>query len=127
VVASWFKFVDAERHGFGVLEVTGDHVHQDFFFISDRTDPQATLVDGPSFRSLAGSDKLTPAAQLGPRPAPTVTAPPTTVTPPTTAGGGSIPATGRAVPVGAAAGAVAVGLAAAAAARRTAPPSEEHT
>ena len=126
VAAPWYKHVDLERHGFGVLEITPAHVHHDWSYVNDRTDPNATLVDGPSFRSPAGSNRLVPAGRLGPRPVPVVEAPPA----PTAAVGGGIdvlPATGGSVPLAAAAVATTAGLAARALARRgSAPPPPEH-
>src|SRR5690606_27481189 len=32
----WFKYVDPNRHGFGVFEVTGDAAQYDWLYISDR-------------------------------------------------------------------------------------------
>lgn len=64
----WFKYVDPDRHGYGVLEVTADAAHFDWWYISDRTDPQATATVGPSWRTPAGTNRLQPAGPLGARP-----------------------------------------------------------
>ena len=66
-VGPWFKYLDPDRHGFGVFEVTPAAAQYDWYFISDRTDPQATVSDGPSWRTPAGTNKLEPASRLGPR------------------------------------------------------------
>lgn len=127
----WFKYVDAERHGFGVLDATATQAQFQWFYVSDRSDPEATLVDGPSFATLSGSDKLAAAGPLGPR----VRA---TATPGSVPGSpsvldqevlgraaenptrdGRLPATGGAVPLAAAAVAAAAGLVGRAAARAT--------
>jgi len=54
----WFKYLDADRHGFGVLEVTADDVRYDWWYVSDRTDPQATAEPAAAWRSPAGSNRL---------------------------------------------------------------------
>jgi alkaline phosphatase D len=66
-VGPWFKYLDPDRHGYGVFEVTPDAAQYDWYFISDRTDPRATVSDGPSWRTPAGTNKLEPADRLGPR------------------------------------------------------------
>jgi alkaline phosphatase D len=131
VAGPWFKYVDPDRHGFGVLDVTAERVQFEWSYLSDRSDPEATVAAGPSFASPAGSNRLVPAGPLGPRP----TAPPAPEgaggqDPPSAAPNGSsmppppaartLPATGgagdRAAAVAAAVGAAA--LAGRAAARR---------
>ena len=124
-VAPWFKYVDVERQGFGVFEVTADHAHHDWFYVSDRTDPNATAVDGPSFRSVAGSNKIVAAAKLGPRPAVAAAAPAAPASPAATPPIATLPATGRTLPLGAAAAAATAGLALVAARRATAPEETE--
>ncbi|MDQ2648215.1 MAG: alkaline phosphatase D family protein, partial [Actinomycetota bacterium] len=54
--APWFAYLDAERHGFGVLEVTPAQVEHQWFYVTDRLDAAAGLVPGPAFRSPAGSN-----------------------------------------------------------------------
>jgi alkaline phosphatase D len=120
----WFKYLDGDRHGFGVFEVTPAAAQFDWFYVSDRTDRHATLVTGPSFRSPVGSNKLEAATALGPRPRPTTPeagptpAPTSAPTPAADADGHRLPATGGAAPTAAAALAAAAGLGLAAAARR---------
>src|SRR5690606_33741858 len=111
----------------------------DWFHVVDRTDPESGIVDGPSWRSPAGTNKLEPAGRLGRRaepeappaavpvapavpPAPVEEAAPVAASP-----SGRLPATGRGVPLALAAGATAAGVAAATAARaaRPEPPTVE--
>src|SRR3546814_826063 len=66
--APWFKYLDAERQGFGVFEVTPEAAQYDWFYVSDRRDPKATAIAGPSWRSPSGTNRLEAAAPLGPRP-----------------------------------------------------------
>lgn len=111
----WFKYLDAERHGFGVFDLTPAQAQFQWFYVSDRTDPEATLVDGVSYLSPAGSNKLLVAEPLGPRGGPGPTPVPEPVAPPAPSpppdGGVGLPATGAAIPVVAATAAAAAGLA----------------
>lgn len=126
----WFKYLDPDRHGFGVFEVTGDAAQFDWLYISDRTDPAATIVAGPSWRSPAGTNRLEETTALGARTDRAAVGPgagdgPPTPTPvavaaapaPVAATTGRLPATGGTIPVGLAALGVAGGLMAARAAR----------
>jgi alkaline phosphatase D len=99
VANPWIKELEAARQGFGVFEVDAERAQFDWFYVSDRTDPNATLVPGSSWRSLLGSRTLERTSPLGPRvrtggvpagPSQTTTA--TTSAP--TPGAGQIPATG---------------------------------
>ncbi|MFP5219051.1 MAG: alkaline phosphatase D family protein, partial [Actinomycetes bacterium] len=56
------RYLDGIGHGFSVLDVTPDRVQSDFWFISDRTDPQASLVFASAWQSMAGSRQVTQAA-----------------------------------------------------------------
>ncbi len=123
----WFKYLDAERQGFGVFEVTADAAQYDWYHLVDRTDPQSAAIDGPSWRTLAGTNKLEQTSRLGPRGS--ATAPPAVVPASESSAPGAavaaagtdrLPATGAAVPAAVAAGTAAAGLAAAALARRAA-------
>lgn len=126
VAGPWFKYVDGDRHGFGVFDVTPEAVQYDWLYISDRADPRATLHQGPSWRSPAGSNKLVAASPLGARTAlqPDATEPPPGPTPPAVERapsadvvGGQLPATGGSVPLVAAAAAAVGGAVAARVAR----------
>jgi alkaline phosphatase D len=74
-VGPWFKYLEPDRHGFGVFEVTPAAAQYDWHFISDRTDPNATVEAGPSWRSPAGSNRVVAAPPLGPRAAVTAASP----------------------------------------------------
>jgi alkaline phosphatase D len=125
----WFKYLDPDLHGFGVFEVSREAAQFDWLYISDRTDPAATVVAGPSWRSPAGTNRLEETTALGPRAdrapsdpgTPEAPAAPAPATDPMTAapatGAGRLPATGGTIPVGLAALGVAGGLMAARAAR----------
>lgn len=118
----WFKYLDAERQGYGVFEVTAEHVQYDWHHVSDRTDPAATSSYSASWRSRAGTNKLEPARQLGARAAArdqlVTSRTPFTPRDPAAAGASALPATGvdLATPatIAAAASIAAVGLRAAA-------------
>jgi alkaline phosphatase D len=66
--APWFAYLDAERHGFGVLEVTPAAVQHQWFYVTDRLDPLAGLVPGPAFSSPTGSNRLAASGGLADRP-----------------------------------------------------------
>lgn len=66
-VGPWIKYLDAVQHGFGVFEVTDEAAQYDWHYISDRLDPDATLVAGASWRSFAGTNRLERTTVLGPR------------------------------------------------------------
>lgn len=115
----WIKYLDGIGHGFAVLDVTPARVQSDFFFVSDRVDPAATLTFASAWQSVRGSRRITQAAApvgarsdspglvravaLTPEPAALPTVPLTAIAPATS--GQTLPATGAAVPasVGAAA------------------------
>lgn len=125
-IGSWFKYFDGAYQGFGVFEVAPEAAQYDWFYVSDRRDPEATLVPGPSWRTPVGTNRLEAASALGPRPlyAPAPEAAPLPVGAPPTAPPGAapdsiatLPDTGGEVPLALAALAAAVGLVAARAAR----------
>ncbi len=49
------RYLDGVFHGFGVLDVTPEAVQCDFWGISDREDPAATVAFQTSWRSLSGT------------------------------------------------------------------------
>ena len=62
------RYLDGIGHGFAVLDVTPERVQTDFFFISERTDPGATLAFETAFQSVQGSRQITAAqGPVGPR------------------------------------------------------------
>jgi len=105
--------------------VTAAAAQFDWHHISDRTDPQATVAAGPSWRSPAGTNRLEPAQPLAARadravpatatsPAAPAAAP---AAPAPAASPAALPATGTSVPLALAAVAAAGGLVAARIAR----------
>jgi alkaline phosphatase D len=134
----WFKYLDPDRHGFGVLDVAADAVRFDWWHISDRTDPAATVALGASWLTRAGTDRLErvagpalqgPSGPSGPsEPGTDAGAPGSPPAPPPApagvdAGGGQLARTGGDVDGVVAVAAVAAGVAAAArAAARSARP-----
>ncbi|HUQ55986.1 MAG TPA: hypothetical protein VM306_10075 [Lentzea sp.] len=45
------KFVELDSHGVSVLDVTPDEVRMDWFYTSDRADPDATIRKAHSWRT----------------------------------------------------------------------------
>ncbi|MFF4955766.1 alkaline phosphatase D family protein [Streptomyces sp. NPDC001222] len=51
-------WVDTDRHGFGVLDVTAARAQMDYYVLSDRTDANATAKWERSYRTLSGTQKV---------------------------------------------------------------------
>ncbi|MGW3265723.1 alkaline phosphatase D family protein [Streptomyces sp. NPDC001056] len=51
-------WVDTDRHGFGVLDITADRAQMDYYVLSDRTDPNATARWERSYRTRTGTQKV---------------------------------------------------------------------
>ncbi|POX52189.1 alkaline phosphatase [Streptomyces sp. Ru71] len=51
-------WVDTDRHGYGVLDLTGDRAQMDYYVLSDRTDPDATSSWVRSYRTRSGTQKV---------------------------------------------------------------------
>ncbi|MET8949493.1 alkaline phosphatase D family protein [Streptomyces sp. NPDC004393] len=51
-------WVDTDRHGFGVLDVTASRAQMDYYVLSDRTDANATAKWERSYRTLSGTQKV---------------------------------------------------------------------
>jgi Phosphodiesterase/alkaline phosphatase D len=51
-------WVDTDRHGFGVLDVTADRAQMDYYVVSDRTDPNATSSWVRSYRTRSGTQTV---------------------------------------------------------------------
>ncbi|MFD7298255.1 alkaline phosphatase D family protein [Streptomyces sp. NPDC059897] len=52
------RWLDMDRHGYGVLDVTAARTQMDFYVISDRTDRSATSAWQRSYRTLTGTQKV---------------------------------------------------------------------
>ncbi|GGZ65333.1 MULTISPECIES: alkaline phosphatase D family protein [Streptomyces rochei group] len=51
-------WVDTDRHGYGVLDVTAERTQMDFYVVSDRTDPGATSKWARSYRTRSGTQRV---------------------------------------------------------------------
>ncbi|MGW2646132.1 alkaline phosphatase D family protein [Streptomyces sp. NPDC001393] len=51
-------WVDTDRHGYGVLDITADRAQMDYYVLSDRTDPNATSKWVRSYRTRSGTQKV---------------------------------------------------------------------
>ncbi|CAL9601167.1 Phospholipase D [Streptomyces sp. enrichment culture] len=51
-------WVDTDRHGYGVLDVTADRTQMDYYVLSDRTDPDATSAWARSYRTRSGTQRV---------------------------------------------------------------------
>ena len=67
-VAPWFKYLDADRQGFGVIEVTASATQYDWHHVADRTDPDTTESFSVGWATPTGTNRLVEAAELPPRP-----------------------------------------------------------
>ncbi len=55
------RYLDFDRHGFSVLDVTPARVQMDWYAISDRADPHATAAHTASWAVDAGTQRVRPA------------------------------------------------------------------
>ncbi|MET7285021.1 alkaline phosphatase D family protein [Streptomyces sp. NPDC005573] len=51
-------WLDTDRHGYGVLDITADRAQMDYYVLSDRTDPAATSAWVRSYRTASGSQRI---------------------------------------------------------------------
>ncbi|MFF5186376.1 alkaline phosphatase D family protein [Streptomyces sp. NPDC000345] len=51
-------FVDTDRHGYGVLDITADRAQMDYYVLSDRTSATATSSWWRSYRTRSGTQKV---------------------------------------------------------------------
>ncbi|MGW3205077.1 alkaline phosphatase D family protein [Streptomyces sp. NPDC001135] len=51
-------WVDTDRHGYGVLDITTDRAQMDYYVLSDRTDANATSQWVRSYRTRSGTQKV---------------------------------------------------------------------
>jgi alkaline phosphatase D len=56
------RYLDLDRHGYSVLEVTPARVQMDWYAISDRADPRATASHTASWAVDAGTHRVRPAS-----------------------------------------------------------------
>ncbi|TQL23035.1 alkaline phosphatase [Streptomyces sp. SLBN-134] len=50
-------WVDTDRHGYGVLDITAERAQMDYYVLSSRTDANATSAWTRSYRTLSGTQK----------------------------------------------------------------------
>ncbi|MBU6534099.1 alkaline phosphatase D family protein [Streptomyces mayonensis] len=51
-------WVDTDRHGYGVLDVTAERAQMDYYTVSDRADPDATSAWARSYRTRSGTRRV---------------------------------------------------------------------
>ncbi|WP_406009491.1 alkaline phosphatase D family protein [Streptomyces sp. NBC_00637] len=51
-------FVDTDRHGYGVLDITAERAQMDYYVLSDRTSTTATSAWSRSYRTRSGTQKM---------------------------------------------------------------------
>ncbi|MFJ3668435.1 alkaline phosphatase D family protein [Streptomyces sp. NPDC090106] len=51
-------WVDTDRHGYGVLDITADRAQMDYYVLSDKTDVNATASWARSYRTRTGTQKI---------------------------------------------------------------------
>ncbi|WP_314222613.1 alkaline phosphatase D family protein [Streptomyces zaehneri] len=51
-------FVDTDRHGYGVLDITAERAQMDYYVLSDRTTTTATSAWSRSYRTRTGTQKV---------------------------------------------------------------------
>ncbi|WP_217237256.1 alkaline phosphatase [Streptomyces sp. AC555_RSS877] len=51
-------WVDTDRHGYGVLDITATRAQMDYYVLSDRTKPDATSSWARSYRTRSGTQKV---------------------------------------------------------------------
>ncbi|MEU2223693.1 alkaline phosphatase D family protein [Streptomyces sp. NPDC018347] len=51
-------WVDTDRHGYGVLDITAERAQMDYYVLSDRTDANATSGWARSYRTRSGTQKV---------------------------------------------------------------------
>ncbi|MGW5060685.1 alkaline phosphatase D family protein [Streptomyces sp. NPDC004096] len=52
------QWVDTDRHGYGVLDITAERAQMDYYVLSDRTSPNATSSWARSYRTRSGTQKV---------------------------------------------------------------------
>lgn len=57
------KYVELDSHGYSVVDANADRLQMDWYYLSDRADPEATATVGASWQTVAGSRRVSPAAE----------------------------------------------------------------
>jgi alkaline phosphatase D len=61
------KYLEFDSHGYSVVDVTAARLQMDWYYVSERTDPNATQRLGASWQVRSGTNSVTPAATPLPR------------------------------------------------------------
>ncbi len=64
------KLLELDSHGFSVVEVTPQRTQMDWYYLSNRADPQATASYSTSMQVLVGTNRVQTSGAPIPRPAP---------------------------------------------------------
>lgn len=59
----WVRYVELDSHGYCVVDANSERLQTDYYFISDRTDPDATQSFAAAWQTVAGSNSVTEAAE----------------------------------------------------------------
>lgn len=70
IKAPRIPLVELDSHGASIVEITPERVQCDWYYVSDRTDPDATVTPAFSAQSLRGSRTVTPVVGTAFAPAP---------------------------------------------------------
>lgn len=54
----WVKYVELDSHGYSVVDVNKERLNVDWYFISSRTDPEATQTFAASYKAVAGENAV---------------------------------------------------------------------
>lgn len=58
----WVKHVELDSHGYSVINVNPERLQMDLYYISDRTDPEATQAFASSWQTAVDSNEVTEAS-----------------------------------------------------------------
>ena len=61
------KYLELDSHGYSIVDVTAARLQMDWYYISERTDPQATQQFATAFQVRSGTNIVEPAASPAPR------------------------------------------------------------
>lgn len=59
----WVKHVELDSHGYSVVDVNRERLQMDLYYISDRTDPDATQAFATAWQSAVDTNEVTEAAE----------------------------------------------------------------
>ncbi len=59
----WVKHVELDSHGYSVVDVNRERLQMDFYYISDRTDPEATQAFASAWATTDGTNEVTESSE----------------------------------------------------------------